>query len=168
MIPKLNRKILLLVIGYLLLVLFVPMLTSAAGFPYWGPLVSCPGGTCKSLCDLLATGQNIIYFMMTLAVLAIGPVMIVVGGIMMLVAAGSPERFSSGRKMATGAIIGITIALGAFVLLNTFFVLIAVGTGGITVGGKPFSWSNIQCASSGTNFQPGGGGFGGHGATGSF
>ena len=86
MTTKPNKKILLLVISYLLLVLFVPVLASAASFPYWGPLVSCNGDLnsakpCTSLCDLLVTGQNIIYFMMTLAVLAIGPIMIVVGGL---------------------------------------------------------------------------------------
>lgn len=164
MTSKRNRKFLLLVISYSLFVSLVPVLASAAEFPFLqslkGPLVSCTGApitgsnlpTCVSLCDLLKTGQNIINFMMALAVLAIGPIMIVVGGIMMLVSGGSQERFSSGRKIATGAVIGIAIALGAFIIVNTFFYFIAIGTGSAPrTGSNPGSWSNIQCAPAGAN-----------------
>lgn len=150
----------------------VPSLASAAEarFPYWGPLVSCTGGdptsdvpkTCTSVCDLFATGQNIIYFMMTLAVLAIAPIMIVIGGIMMLVSAGSETGISKGRKMVTGAVIGIVIALGAFIIVNTFFYVLSIAT-----GGSPRSWFEIQCSVP-SSFQPGGGQFRGNGATGSW
>ncbi|MBI4085780.1 MAG: hypothetical protein HY433_00870 [Candidatus Liptonbacteria bacterium] len=152
------------------------MLASAASFPYWGQggLVSCTGGTtggtasnlptCTSLCDLFKTGQNIIYFMMTLAVLAIAPIMIVIGGIMMLVSAGSETQVSSGRKMVTGAVIGIAIALGAFIIVNTFFYAVAIIT-----NGSPRSWFDIQCsAPPGADFKSGGGEFRGSGASGGY
>lgn len=135
------------------ILLLVPALASAAQarFPYWGPLVSCtgpltnPDGTtnanaCKSVCDLFATGQNIIYFMMTIAVFAVAPIMIVIGGIMILISAGSQERISSGRKMVTGAVIGIAIALGAFIIVNTFFYVISIAT-----GGSSRDWFKIEC-----------------------
>ena len=134
-----------------LIFLLLPLVASAAPFPFLeslkGPLVSCTGDgggglpTCTSLCDLLKTGQNIIYFMMALAVLAIAPVMIVIGGIMMLISAGSQTQVSSGRKMVTGAVIGIAIALGAFIIINTFFYFIAPDRS----SGGPKSWANIQC-----------------------
>ena len=163
MTPKNNRKFLLLVISCLLFLLLVPLVSSAASFPYWGKggLVSCTGGilsdtpnagnlpTCTSLCDLFKTGQNIIYFMMTLAVLAIAPIMIVIGGIMMLISAGSETQVSSGRKMVTGAVIGIAIALGAFIIVNTFFVGIAIIT-----GGTPRSWFDIKCTAPPNQSQP--------------
>ncbi len=123
-----TKKISLLLVASLLS--FSPFLVSAAGvgFPYWPsqdvPLVSCTGASCN-LCGLLSTIQRIIYFLMTLILFAVGPAMIVVGGLMMLIAAGSEERFSSGRKIATSAVIGIAIALGAFIVLNTFLSVIA-------------------------------------------
>ena len=154
-----NKKIYLLLA--LCSLLAIPVLASAASFPYWGKggLVSCTGGTtsgttnnlptCTSLCDLFKTGQNIIYFMMTLAVLAIAPIMIVIGGIMMLISAGSETQVSSGRKMVTGAVIGIAIALGAFIIVNTFFVGIAIIT-----GGTPRSWFDIKCTAPPNQSQP--------------
>ena len=91
---------------------------------YWGPLVSCTGIDCDT-CHIFSTAQRVIYFMMTLTIFVIGPIMITAGGIMMLVSAGNAERFSSGRKMATGAVIGILIGLGAFLIVNTLLVAIA-------------------------------------------
>ena len=62
---------------------------------------------------------------MTLTLFVIGPIMVTAGGVMMMIAAGNEERFTTGRKMATGAIIGIAIALGAFLIVNTLLVAIA-------------------------------------------
>src|SRR5574337_1453078 len=98
----------LLAICYML---FLPVLAFAHPISlwptgYWGPFVTCSGTSC-TLCDLIDTFPHVVYFGISLVVFAIGPVMIVAGGIMMLIASGSPERFSSGRKIATGAAIGI-------------------------------------------------------------
>lgn len=105
-----------------------PLLASAdvSLFPtgYWGPLVSCAGINCNT-CHIFSTAQMVIYFMMTLTIFVIGPIMITAGGIMMLISAGNAERFSSGRKMATGAVIGILIGLGAFLIVNTLLRAIA-------------------------------------------
>lgn len=143
MTSNVNKKIWFLVFGFLLL---APILASAASFPYWGPLASCTGTNCRSLCDLLVTAQNVIYFLMTLAVLALAPIMIVIGGIMMLVSAGSEGGISKGRKMVTGAVIGIAIALGAFIIINTFLWAIAntaeLAKSGLTIGTS--GWT-IQC-----------------------
>ncbi len=140
------------------IILAVPIISHAVGFPYWGDkgLVSCVGGDlnnglndaknklpiCTSVCNLLTTAQMIIYFMMTLALFAIGPVMIAAGGTMMLVAAGSPERFSTGRKMATRALVGMAIALAAFVIVATFLWAIGNGTGTASIKAP---WPTIKC-----------------------
>jgi len=126
----------------------VPLLASAAvslfPFGYWGEapngLLSCVGINCTT-CDLFATGQRIIYFIMTLTLFVVGPIMITAGGIMMLVSGGSPEKFSSGRKMATGAVIGILIALGAFLIIYTLLFAVAKQIPGFN--GTGFS---ISCA----------------------
>ena len=131
---------LLLAISYLL----IPLAASAdvSLFPtgYWGPLVSCTGIDCDT-CHIFSTAQMVIYFMMTLTIFVIGPIMITAGGIMMLVSAGNAERFSSGRKMATGAVIGILIGLGAFLIVNTLLVAIAKQIPGFNGSGFTISCS---------------------------
>lgn len=131
--------------------LLVPALASAqVSLPYWGPIVTCGKGGCASLCDLFATAQRFIYLLMTLTLFVIGPILIVAGGIMIMISGGTPERFGTGRKMITGAIVGILISLGAFVIINTFFYFIAKQSGEFSA--KTY-WPTIQCAS--TNTQPG-------------
>lgn len=123
-----NKKIKsLLAIPYTLLAIgfiFMPFMVSAANvslFPtgYWGPLVSCTGINCN-MCSLFETAQMVIYFMMTLTLFVIAPIMITIGGISMLIAGGNEERFKSGKKMVTGAVIGIMITLVSFLIVNTF------------------------------------------------
>ena len=131
---------LLLAISYLL----IPLAASAdvSLFPagYWGPLVSCSGIQCNT-CHLFSTAQMVIYFIMTLTIFVIGPLMITAGGIMMLISAGNAEKFSSGRKMATGAVIGILIALGAFLIVNTLLVAVARQIPGFSGSGFTISCS---------------------------
>lgn len=123
----------------------------AAGIPYWGPIVSCTGLGCNSLCDLLKTFQNFIYFIITLAVFAIGPILIIWGGIVILTAAGG-ERLAYGKRIIYGTLIGILIALASFAIVNTILWAIGQPTG--STGG---SWSNFQCSvapsSGGGQFQ---------------
>lgn len=107
--------------------------------PYWGtgsdPLLPCVGVQCQSLCDLAHLFQHLIWFGMTLAVLALAPAFIAFGGIMMMVSIGSPEKLASGKKIVTSAIIGLLIALGAFIIVNTFMAFLAPGIG----------WTTISC-----------------------
>ncbi|GEM_PF-1025242 len=121
---KYKIKIFLLVSFFIIL----PLAASAAvSIPYFGgtpPFASCSGVNCTT-CDLFETGQRVIYFIMTMALFVFGPIMVTAGGIMMLISGGNEERFTSGRKMATGAVIGILIALGAFLIVNTLLATIA-------------------------------------------
>ncbi len=125
-------------------IVLMPLATSAATpLLYFGgnpPLVSCTGINCNT-CDLFETAQRIIYFGMTLVLFVFGPIMITIGGIMMLISGGSEERFTSGRKMATGAVIGILIALGAFLIVNTLLVTIAQRINGFDGSGFTISCS---------------------------
>ncbi|MDO8664018.1 MAG: hypothetical protein Q7K44_00480 [Candidatus Liptonbacteria bacterium] len=135
-----NHKILLLISFFIMLPLVVSADVSLFPTGYWGPLVSCYGIQCNT-CHLFSTAQMVIYFIMTLTIFVIGPLMITAGGIMMLISAGNAERFSSGRKMATGAVIGILIGLGAFLIVNTLLVTVAKQIPGFS--GSGFT---IQCA----------------------
>ncbi|MDP3948668.1 MAG: hypothetical protein Q8Q17_01825 [bacterium] len=133
-------KILLLISFFIMLPLAASADVSLFPTGYWGPLVSCTGVDCNT-CHIFSTAQMVIYFMMTLTIFVIGPIMVTAGGIMMLVSAGNAERFSGGRKMATGAVIGILIGLGAFLIVNTLLVTVAQQIPGFS--GSGFT---IQCA----------------------
>ena len=118
------------------------------GFPYWGtspPLLPCgtPGGPdCKDIgiCGIFVLFQRLIYFGITLVFFAIAPVLFLWGGVMLLVSAGSPQKISSGKKILTGTIFGIGIALGSFIIVNTFFWAM-----GVVFNAPQSSWFNIVC-----------------------
>ncbi|MBI4085412.1 MAG: hypothetical protein HY432_02835 [Candidatus Liptonbacteria bacterium] len=144
-----NKKIFLSFLAFNMLLFPFAAFADVSLFPtgYWGPLVSCSGVDCN-VCHLFSTAQMVIYFIMTLTLFVIGPIMITIGGMMMLVSGGSEERFSSGRKMATGAVWGILIALGAFLIVNTLLSAIASQTEGF--GGSGFT---ISCSAT-SPFNP--------------
>lgn len=116
------------------------------GFPYWGTnptLLPCgtPGQPgCSSVCQIFILFQRLIYFGITLVLFAIAPVLFIWGGVMLLVSGGSPQKISSGKKILTGTIFGIGLALGSFIIVNTFFWAM-----GIVFGGGQSSWFNIAC-----------------------
>jgi hypothetical protein len=135
----------------------VPFVASAAtawstpniwGTPpgFWGPLISCtgnyiaPGGMnpCTSLCDLIETAINIIYFGITLALFVIAPVVVVIGAIMIMLGGASPEMLGRGKKAITGAVVGIVIVLCSYLIVSTVIsVLNITGIGG---------FGNTSCA----------------------
>ena len=149
-----------------------PQTTSKISFPYWPsekqPLISCTGDytdyqglnkgtkTCTSLCDVISTFQRILYFVMTL-ILAIGaPIMFVIGGGMIFFAGPNPSLLEQGRKVIWGAVIGVVLALSAYIIVGTFLWLIGNPSPGTkTVKGpdgknvkvevQRVSWPNIVC-----------------------
>jgi len=137
------KKTYFLFSAFYLLVLLLPLAASAqVSLPYFGgnpPFVSCSGTSCTT-CDIFETGQRVIYFGMTMILFVLAPIMIVIGGMMMLIAGGSEERFSSGRRMATGAVIGILIALCAFLIVNFAVTTLVDGRiDGLTLSGLTIS-----------------------------
>ncbi len=128
----------------LVLIAIALPIVAFAGIPYWGPLAACGGQVCKSLCDLVTLGQNLTSFGITLVVFAIAPVMIVYGGIMQTLGGGSPEKIKTGRGIILHAVIGIAIALGAYIIISTFLLVLGIATGGTGV-----QWPDIQCTPQG-------------------
>lgn len=179
------KIVLLLTAVALFLFAFFPVPASAheitPGAPYWGPLLSC-GQTnaagervgCKDFCDVLHTVQHILAFMMTLVLYALAPLMLVVSGIMYLASGASPNLRSQAKSAITGTVLGILIAVGGYAIIGTFLWIVGNGEGRAKV-----SWPNIECSVKpyespfvpggvNPNFAPGGGGFGGGGASGSW
>lgn len=111
-----------------------------------GPLVVCTGTggggfkACSNLCDLIAQIANVIYFMIAVVLWIIAPILLAVGGIMIMLAGTSPEMISRGKKTITGAIWGIVIVLCAWLLV--FSVVHAFGNLGKYIGGFTGSGSS--------------------------
>jgi hypothetical protein len=118
---------------------------------YWGPILSCSGSgqgglpKCTSLCDLLHTFQNVIYFGISLAFFAIAPVLLIWGGVLILIAGANPGLLEQGKKILTGTLIGILIVLCAFLIVNTFLWFLAKSGGGQGTVPTGVGWPNIQC-----------------------
>jgi hypothetical protein len=114
------------------------------GFPYWPsaavPLLPCTGTDCVDLCQILILIQRIIYFMMTLGILILAPVLFIWGGFLILVSGGSPERLGKGKSVLWGTVVGVIITLGAFIIVNSFLWLVGNNKTGVRA-----SWPNVQC-----------------------
>ena len=74
---------------------------------------------------------------------------VIIGGIMILTSGGSPERVTQGKRTITYAAIGILVALGAWVIINTFMnALVGNQQQAVEEGRIPWPWNKIECAPS--------------------
>lgn len=94
-----------------------------------------PTGVC-TLCDAIIVAQNIINFLFELAI-PIAVAMIVWGAFVFMTAGGSEDRVASGKKIMTSAVIGLVIALGAWVIVN---IVLHALTGTVN-----FPWNEVRC-----------------------
>ncbi len=139
----------------ILFVLALPLFAFAGDaahiFPggYWAEkgLLSCGGNTgryCTSVCDLLQTAQNVVSFLTTLLFFIGVPVFVMWGGFLIITAGGSPDKVKEGRKVITDALIGAVIALGAFLIIQTFLWAIGAYPNNKSAA-ETIPWPTIQC-----------------------
>ncbi len=120
--------------NYILYSIFYILATNVAS----AALVPCggQGQSACTLCDFFKMAKNIINFLVQISVV-LAVLFIVWGGFVIMMAGGSPERFSQGRKTITIAVVGVAIALGGWLIIGTLFNVIS--------GGSPLPWNQIQC-----------------------
>lgn len=100
----------------------------AAGSP--GPTDPC------GFCDALVVVRNIIQLLLEFTFIA-AAAMIAVGAFMMMFAAGSEQKFATGKKTITNAAIGVAVALVAWLAVGTILQFLS---------GKPdLPWNQIVC-----------------------
>jgi len=132
------KKIILLSIFYLLLSTLVAQ----------AALVPCGTESTHpcTWCDFGQLAKNIIDFLVYL-VFPLAAIMIVVGGITIMTAGGSTERVAKGKEMVTAAVVGLLIALLAWLIIDTIIkMLIGAPEGGGTAIIKGFGpWNKINC-----------------------
>lgn len=151
-----DKKIILCLFATSLLVLFAaPFVIHAQTlpFPYWGKnpgLLPCTGTGCVNSCQLIQLAHRLTFLGISLAIFALAPAFIAFGGIMIMVGRGSPEGLSRGKKIVKSALVGLALAAGAFLIVNTFFLLVVKPLGG---NAKFTDWKTIECP-----VRPGGAG----------
>lgn len=125
----------LLVFGLIFFPFFV---IKAAG------LVPCggPGERVCEACDILVLADNIIKFALRIAFLiSIG--CIIYGGYRWIFSFGNPSNVTAGWQFIYSALIGLLIILASWIIVNTFFWLIAEFFGGWDYTSN---WFKIECS----------------------
>jgi hypothetical protein len=120
---KKSKIILLVTIFYLLITVISAQ--AANGLVPCGP--ESHGGKGCQFCDLLILVEKVIDFALYNIAIPLVVVFIVWGGLTIMTAGDSTEKVGQGRKMIQSAIIGVFIALGAWMIIN--MVLSAIGGG---------------------------------------
>lgn len=127
-----------------------------------GPLLICVGApngnnaasgavsnVCSNLCDLVAQIANVIYYMIGVVIWVITPILVAVGGIMIMLGGANPEMVGRGKKTITGAVWGIAIVLLAWLIVFTFVA--AMGNLSKYVGGFGGSGGQAACSIQGSS-----------------
>ena len=131
-------RFLLISISFFLLFLFLSFgifnVAQAAGLVPCGPGVA--GNETCDFCDLLKLVESIIDFTLYKIAIPLAVVFVIYGGFMIMTAGSSSERVSQGKKIIQAAVIGILIALLAWLLIDTILKVVATGDG------MPNQWWN--------------------------
>lgn len=125
-----------------------PGLISCTGNPYnINGATSTNPNACKSLCDLVDTIINIIYFIISVAFFIIAPISLIIGGIMIMLAGANPEMLSKGKSLLKATVIGILIVLCSYLIVATFISAFSGTSLGNYIQGFNGS-GGISCSSS--------------------
>ncbi|MFZ2187071.1 MAG: pilin [Candidatus Moraniibacteriota bacterium] len=100
---------------------------------------------------LSAIALNVLNFLLSL-VGVLGIIMLVIGGIMYLTAAGDEDRIDTGKDIVKYAIIGIVVALAALIIVTQIANLFAGGGEGAAAGGAGGGSTSSSAGSACTNF----------------
>ena len=90
-------------------------------------LVPCgePGNPCQ-LCDIFTMFDRIVDFVMLTLVPPLAALMLVIAGVMFFAAAGDPSGLTKAKSVLTAVVFGLVIVYGAWLLINSFFLVIGV------------------------------------------
>ena len=92
-----------------------------------------------TLCHLFVLFKRIIDFLAKDVLFPLAVLMIVVGGVMFLTAAGDPGRMGTAKKILTSVLIGLIIIFLAWLIVDTIIMF-------ITKSGSPLqNWKTINC-----------------------
>ena len=114
-------KFKLLIFAFIFALLFVDFIPAEAA------LVRCGTGSTNfcTVCDVFSLTSRIITFILIDIVTPLSIIAFIAGGIILVTAGGNPQRVSTGRKILITTIIGILLAFGAWLIVDTIIGNIA-------------------------------------------
>ena len=156
-----SKQIKITILFILLTFLILPQVASASFLPFdFGSdtLVPCgrnpnnpdnpPETTVPcNLCHVFVLVRNVISILLTLIIL-IAPLILIFGGFIMLTSAGVPERANHGKQVLIYTIVGLAIAFGAWMIINTVMNKL------VNPEVAPWPWNKPTCGISGEPPQP--------------
>lgn len=119
-----------------LLFLFSAKISWAAG------LVPCSGPNCQ-ICHILVLISNIALFLVKNVMPSLAGLLFLVGGIMMIAAAGSEERYKKGRQVVINTAIGAAIVLVSWLIVNS--LITTIGQAANVPGFNVENWWRPNC-----------------------
>ena len=123
-------------VSALIVFIFLPSTILAAN----QGLVPCTGANTCNFCSLLQLIQNVITFLLQIAV-PVGVLVLMFGGFQMVTAAGNTKQVQEGQKLMTQAAVGFVIMLTGWLIVNTLIVSLAQGVGKF----QPDTWYKFTC-----------------------
>lgn len=151
------RKILFTLLIVIVAMFIVPLMVHAQSYQapniwptgYWGGpngLLTCTGNylpgaagsaqPCQSLCDLIGTVINVIYFCMSVAIFILSPIFFAIGAFMIMFGGANPGMLENGKKTLTSTVIGLVIIICSYLIVSTFITALGFQTwiGGFGTG----------------------------------
>ncbi|EKE18556.1 MAG: hypothetical protein ACD_9C00296G0002 [uncultured bacterium] len=107
-------------------------------------IIKCgrPGQNMCTLCDLIAGMNNIIQYLMKIAI-GVALLAITIGGVMYVVSAGDTGLADMAKKTITNAAVGFVIIFAAFLIIDTTISYLGTKEG---MGINVTSWGQFECA----------------------
>lgn len=133
-------------VSLLSLTIALPVLAAGTGCPTSG-LVPCGNvTTCPcEFCDFFTLFQNTIGFVLFTIVPPLAAIVIGIGALLFIVgSATSPQLLNQAKGILNSVVLGLIIVYGAWIFVNTFFVLI--GLASTNLGTDIRSWFQVDCS----------------------
>ena len=113
-------------------------------YPAWAGLVPCTGaggGNPCNVCHLFQLISNVANFIVKDITAPLAGLLFLIGGIMMIAAGGSEERFKKGKQIFVNTVIGAVIVLASWLIINTLINALGASAPGF----DPSSWWRVNC-----------------------
>lgn len=109
--------------------LALPLAAHATGVPFTGPIVPADAQQCAAgWGQLIQIINNLIAFALTLLLLYVLPFMIAWAGFLYVFSPANPANRTRANRILTNTAIGVGVALGAWLIVNTLLTALTTGS----------------------------------------
>lgn len=129
---------------------FVLPYAAHAGIPEFGPII--PKGALTSVCPagwgmLIVVINNLISFLLTLAIVFIAPLMIAYAGFLFVVNPVNSAGIGKAREILTNTIVGIILALAGYLIVDALMAVLYNANASNGRGGTLGTWKSLVTGS---------------------